>query len=157
MKLNKSVLHIQRQQLDHQLSSGLSLKSVHRPRRGWIKAVREALGMSSQQLAEYLKTDKAAVLRLEDREVKGTATLESLDRAAKAMGCKLVYAIVPEEGSLEKLVDQKARKAALQILDPVTHSMSLEEQEVDERISKSQLNSLAKELKEKLDPSLWRK
>ncbi|MFL5814129.1 MAG: mobile mystery protein A [Bdellovibrionia bacterium] len=156
MKLNKSVLHTQRQQLDRQLSSGLSLKKVHRPRRGWIKAIREALGMSSQQLAEYLNTDKAAVLRLEDREVKGTVTLESLDRAARAMGCKLVYAIVPEE-SLEELVDQKARKAALKILGPVSHSMSLEAQEVDEHISNSQLDSLAKELKAKLDPALWKK
>jgi predicted DNA-binding mobile mystery protein A len=156
MKLNKSTLHAQRQHLDRQISNYSSLKNTPRPRRGWIKAVREALGMSSQQLADYLGTNTAAVLRLEDREVKGTVTLETLDRAAKAMGCKLVYAIVPEE-SLESLVDQKAREAALRILLPVSHSMSLEKQDVDKKISKDQLDSLVKDLKEKLDPSLWKK
>jgi hypothetical protein len=72
------------------------------------------------------------------------------------MGCRLVYAIVPEE-SLEKIVDQKAKAAAARLMKSVDHSMRLEKQGVNSSAAIQQLETLASELKARLDPSLWEK
>ncbi|MBU6155276.1 MAG: mobile mystery protein A [Bdellovibrionales bacterium] len=156
MKLNKKSLHLQRRQLDEKLKAWIPVSRTPRPRLGWLKAVREALGLSTRQLATFLGTDNAGVLRLEKRECQGKASLESLDRAAKAMGCKIVYAVVPDE-SLEGIVDQKAKEAARSILRSVSHSMRLEKQEVSPEALENQIQELASELKARLDPALWEK
>ncbi|MGZ3688576.1 MAG: mobile mystery protein A, partial [Bdellovibrionota bacterium] len=133
-----------------------SASRAPRPRHGWLKAVRESLGMTSRQLAEALGSDNAAVLRMEKREILGKVTLETLSRAAQAMNCKLVYAIVPEE-SLERVVDDRAREAAGELLKPVSHSMKLEDQSVTWKASEAHLEELAQELKTRLDSALWTK
>lgn len=156
MKLNKRSLHQQRKQLDERLKDWLSVGQVPRPRSGWLRAVRESLGMTSRQLAYLLSTDNAAVLRMEKREIEKKVTLEALEKAAQAMGCKLVYAIVPSQ-SLETIVDQKAHEAAAKMLRSVSHSMKLEKQELTADANRAQLKDLAQELKTKLDPVLWEK
>lgn len=156
MKLNKRSLHQQRKQLDERLKDWLSVGQVPRPRSGWLRAVRESLGMTSRQLASLLSTDNAAVLRMEKREIEKKVTLEALEKAAQAMGCKLVYAIVPSQ-SLETIVDQKAHEAAAKMLRSVSHSMKLEKQELTADANRAQLKDLAQELKTKLDPVLWEK
>ncbi len=156
MKLNKNTLHQQRHQLDEKLKNWRTISRVPRPRLGWLKAVRESLGMTTRQLATFLGTDNAAVIRLEKRETEGKVTLETLNRAAQAMGCRLIYAIVPDE-TLETIVDDKARDAARAILRSVSHTMKLEQQEVGDQATQRQLLELARELKAKLDPSLWEK
>lgn len=156
MKLNKRSLHQQRKQLDEKLKDWLSLEQIPRPRSGWLKAIRESLGMTSRQLASLLSTDNAAVLRMEQREVDKKVTLEALEKAAQAMGCRLVYALVPYQ-SLENIVDQKACEAAAKMLRSVSHSMKLEKQGLTAEANNAQLKDLAQELKTKLDPLLWEK
>ena len=82
-------------------------------------------------------------------------TLELLNRAAKAMGCQVIYAIVPndENESLEAIVDRRAKYAAKDLLQRVEHSMRLEEQGSSD--SKAELEKLAQKLKEKMDPRIW--
>lgn len=156
MKLNKNTLHQQRRQLDEKLKDWQSIRQIPRPRLGWLKAVRESLGMTTRQLAALLGTNNAAVIRLEKRESEGKVTLEALNRAAQAMGCRLVYAVVPDE-TLEAIVDHKALDAARALLRSVSHTMKLEKQEVGTQASQAQLAELAQELKSKLDPTLWEK
>src|SRR6266567_3571094 len=67
------------------------------PVRGWIKAIREALGMSSAQLAKRLKIKQPTVTAMEQSELKGTIQLATLRRIAAAMNCTLVYALVPND------------------------------------------------------------
>src|SRR5271156_123446 len=81
------------------------------PVRGWIKAIREALGMSSAQLAKRLKIKQPTVAAMEQSELKGTIQLATLRRIAEAMNCTLVYALVPND-SLETIVREQARKVA---------------------------------------------
>src|SRR5208282_6816206 len=97
------------------------------PVRGWIKAIREALGMSSAQLAKRLKIKQPTVAAMEQSEMKGTIQLATLRRVAEAMNCTLVYALVPND-SLETIVREQARKAARRQLQAVEHSMLLEDQ-----------------------------
>jgi predicted DNA-binding mobile mystery protein A len=156
MKLNKTSLHQQRHQLDERLQGWNSISLIPLPRSGWLKAIRESLGMTSRQLAALLGTTNASVIRMEKREKDGKVTLESLNRAAHAMGCKVVYAIVPNE-SLESIVDEKARNAARTLMSSVSHTMKLEKQEVGSKAAQAQLDELAQTLKRKLDPALWEK
>ena len=159
MKLRKKPLHQQRKHLDDLIKALAQAGTVARPRLGWLKAIRESLGLSSRQLATLLGTNNAAVLRLEERETKGTATMEAIERAAKAMGCRLTYGVIPIDAAdtLEKIVDKKAHAAAARILKPVAHSMKLEKQGVGGSAEVAQMETLAQELKARLDPALWEK
>jgi predicted DNA-binding mobile mystery protein A len=157
MKLKRNILHLQRHQLDELFQNLKSLPPTPRPRLGWLKAIRESLGITARQLAALLGTDSSAVLGLEERELKGTVTLESIERAARAMGCQLVYSIVPMTESLEQIVDQKAHAAASRLLKSVAHSMHLEKQDVSKTSTAQQIETLAQELKASLDPVLWEK
>jgi predicted DNA-binding mobile mystery protein A len=126
------------------------------PRGGWVKSIRESLGMSAEQLGNRLGgISKQAVLNLERNEVRRSASLLSLERAAAALGCRLVYAIVPET-SLEALLDSQASLAAHRSLDRTRHSMALEAQEPPAGTNERQRQELADELKARLDPALWK-
>ncbi|MBK8201301.1 MAG: helix-turn-helix domain-containing protein [Bdellovibrionales bacterium] len=96
MKTNKKALGTQRRIMDRKLQSWLPLRIEKQPPAGWLKAIRGALGISSRQLAQIVGVDMSAIIRLEEREPEGKVTVEMLNRAAQAMDCKVVYAIVPE-------------------------------------------------------------
>lgn len=155
MKSSKKALGTQRRLMDKKVQAWLGLRSEKRPPMGWLKAVRGALGISSRQLAQIVGTDSSAITRMEEREQDGKVTLELLDRAARAMGCKLIYAIVPNDDSesLDAIVDARARKAARELLNKVEHSMRLEDQGTPK--FDAQLEALAQSLKEKMDPRIW--
>ena len=98
-----------------------------RPPKGWVRAVREALGMSGTQLARRLNVDPSTVSAMEKGEVQDTVTLGTLRRAAEAMNCRLVYAIVPHS-SLEQTVRDRAATVADVRLGRLGHTMALENQ-----------------------------
>ena len=110
--------------------------------------------MSSADLASRLGTTRQAVAQLEKSEAEGSIRLESLRRAAEALECTLVYGLVPN-GSLEEIVDRRAREVALEEADRVRHTMLLEDQLVDEASdSKRLVDELTDELKN--SRRLWR-
>src|SRR5258708_3266885 len=97
------------------------------PVRGWIKAIREALGMSTAQLAKRLRIKQPSVIALEKSEAKGTIELATLRRVAEALDCTLVYALVPKK-PLESVVRGRARSLVRRRLEAVGHSMLLGKQ-----------------------------
>ncbi|HWK96663.1 MAG TPA: mobile mystery protein A [Pseudolabrys sp.] len=97
------------------------------PERGWVRAIRDALGMSGAQLAERLGIRPQSVEALEKSEAAGTIQLSTLRRAAEALDCTLVYALVPKT-SLEDAVQRRARNIALRDIARVGHTMKLEAQ-----------------------------
>jgi len=159
MKVAKHAALTQRKILDSRLNSLKSFADLSRPRSGWLKAIRGALGMTSRQLGTRVGTTHQVIVRQEERETRGTMTLETLERTARAMGCRLVYAIIPESqyGSLEAIVDHRARVLARDLAKDVAHSMKIESQGVDIADTEAQIECLAQELKSKLDPRLWAK
>ncbi len=120
---------LQMQQLNSKMRSFKSLHQVAPPPTGWLKAVRTALGMSLQQLSNRLSMTKQSVREMELREKDGSITIKSLREAAKALDMQLVYGFVPVDGSLEALIDRKARELATQIVLRTSNSMKLEDQE----------------------------
>jgi predicted DNA-binding mobile mystery protein A len=156
MRLNRNRVRRQRAHLDAKLASaGVdSLGRIVSPRLGWLKAVRESLGMSAEQLATRLGVTKQSVLSLERNETRGTASLKSLDRAASALGCRLAYALIPDQ-SIEAMVDARALAVARQKLERVGHTMALEAQAPPSDLHELEVRELARELKEKLSADLW--
>ena len=129
---------LQRLQLADALGEFSSSRTSLPPGGGWARAIREALGMTQGQLAQRLGITRQSLQDLERAEANRRITLNSLDRLAKAIDCRLVYALVPEKGSLEDMRARRAQALADATLKPAEHSMKLEAQGVTARVSKRQ-------------------
>jgi predicted DNA-binding mobile mystery protein A len=140
-----------RSQLDKRYSDIRPIERFAPPVRGWIKAVRESLGMTTGQLARRLSISQPSVSELERSELKGTIALASLRRIAEALDCKLVYALVPNK-PLETMVRDQARKVAHRRLAAVDHTMLLERQQVAPQEIDSRLDDVARDIKPR---DLW--
>lgn len=120
---------LQRKQLDEKLQVFSVLQNINMPIGGWVKAIRTTLGMSLEQLGHKLGITKQSVQSLEKREKEGNITINSLKEAAQAMDMQFVYALIPKDGSLEKLIERKAEILAKEIVMRTTQTMALEDQE----------------------------
>jgi predicted DNA-binding mobile mystery protein A len=116
-----------RQRLDERLSTLKPDDRFHPPPKGWIRAIRDAIGMSGVQMASRLGVRPQTVEAIEKSEAADSIQLNTLRRAAEALDCTLVYALVPRT-SLEDAVEQRARKIAFRDLRRVAHTMKLEAQ-----------------------------
>lgn len=105
------------------------LKQLDRPSRGWIKALREGLGMTSAQFARRMGVSQPRVAELEKAEADRNVTLNSLARAAEALDCRLVYVLVPNRPLSERL-EERADQVAEEQLAAVEQTMKLEKQSV---------------------------
>ena len=143
--------------MENKIQPWQKLKDNRRPPNGWLKAIRGALGINTRQLADRLGVQHSSILRLEKREVQGKATIESLAKAAKAMNCQFIYAIVPKSGfnSLNEIIDQQANTLASYLVKRVRHSMRLESQDISDKEMNKQISQLAIELKAKMNGRLW--
>ena len=121
---------LQLQQLDSKTLKFAPLAEVAMPPTGWIKAIRTALGMSMQQLASRLNITKQGVMDIERREKDGSITIKSLRNIAQAMDMRLVYGFVPNDGSLEALIEKRANELATRIVMRTAATMKLEDQSV---------------------------
>lgn len=138
-----------RSHLDQRMKQFGQVRRFTPPARGWIKAVREALGMTTAQLAKRLKVKQPTVVRLEQSEAKGTIELATLRRVAGALDCTLVYALAPNR-PLEKMVRDQARLFARRRRAPVEHSMLLEDQMVRGRDSEKRIDEIVRETNPRL-------
>jgi predicted DNA-binding mobile mystery protein A len=113
-------------QLDKTLIPWRSLPPS-RPSGGWLRALRQALGMTTRQVAKSVGVTQAAVVDAERTEAKGNITLATLQRYAVALGCELSYALVPKR-PLQEMVEERADRIARDQVSRVSHSMALEDQ-----------------------------
>lgn len=134
-------------QLDSALASAKALRFRPTPPEGWVRTIREALGMSLRQLASRAGLSKTSVAAVEKNEAKGSVQLDSLVRLADAMDCDLVYAIVPRD-SLEGVVQAQATRAAERMVGSVADSMSLEDQATSEAERHQLVRELARRLRQ---------
>lgn len=141
-----------RQRLDERLSPLKPEDRFAPPPKGWIRAIRDAVGMTGAQLASRLGTRQQSVEALEKSEAAGSIQLSTLRRAAEAMDCTLVYALVPKT-SLEDMVRQRARKLALRDLRRVAHTMKLEAQETGDADLEARIEAYIRDVLK--DRDLW--
>jgi predicted DNA-binding mobile mystery protein A len=121
------------------------------PPKGWIRAIRDALGMSGVQLAKRLKVSPQTVEAMEKSEAAGTIQLNTLKRAAEALDCTLVYVLIPKT-SLENTVRNRARQIATAALARVSHTMKLEDQDTGDEDLEARIEDYIRHIK---DRDLW--
>lgn len=151
MKKNK----LQIEQLAVKLMPYSSTDNVIRPTIGWVKTIRTSLGMSLEQLGHKLGITKQSAQNIEKREAEGSITIKALEETAKALEMKLVYGFAPLDGSIEKLIEKKAKKLAFEIVMRTSGSMKLEDQEnTPERIQKA-ISERTKEIMDEIPKKIW--
>lgn len=144
-----------RRQLDKRFSQLPGADALVRPPRGWIKAIREALGMTTKQLAQRLGVVQSRVVAIEKAETSGSITLDSLERAAQALDCRLAYMLVPRR-PLQDLVEQRAKALAKNRLATTGHSMKLEAQGVDALDEQALLKALTDKIIAQGGSAIWK-
>ena len=115
--------------LDKKTSDLKSAKNIVLQSSGWIKTVREAIGMTVSQLAARLGVTQPRITKMESNE--DNLKLSTMKKAAEAMNCEFVYYFKPRT-TFQNLVDEQAQKKAVEVLKTVNVNMALENQEIAE-------------------------
>jgi predicted DNA-binding mobile mystery protein A len=141
----KPEANIARRHLDKRFQEMDVLHQLARPPKGWMRAIREALGLTLEQFGRRMGVSKQRAIKLEQDEVKANITLASLERAAQALGCRLVYAFVPEK-SLQETIEAQARLKAEALIQQAGHTMRLEDQAVTREEAEAQRQKLVQDM-----------
>jgi predicted DNA-binding mobile mystery protein A len=124
--MNNKFRQLRLSQLDRSLRDMRALPP--RPTSGWIASAREALGITLGEVGKRIGSSRQAVQQLEKAEATDRITLGALRRAAEAMGCELLYALVPKSGTFAELAERSVRDRAARDVKSVMHTMMLEDQ-----------------------------
>ena len=149
---NKS---LQLQQLNSKMLSFTEVQKITPPSIGWIKAVRNAIGMSLLQLGNRLSITKQSVQDMERREKDGSITIKSLREVASALDMNLIYGFVPKDGSLDALIERKAKILATQIVLRTNNSMKLEDQENSKQRIEKAIQERTTAIINEMPKTLW--
>lgn len=142
-----------RKQLDEKLKV---LKSFvgFLPQQGWVKTIREVLGMSASQLGKKVGIDQSRISRLENAEKAGNLKLSSLQKIAKGLNMKFIYGFVPEN-TLESMVRDQAKRVALKRFKILDNTMRLEQQALSENEKQKALNDMIEKILIDNPKELW--
>lgn len=130
-------------------------KDLYVPKSGWIATVRKALGMSGAELGRRIDLKRGRISQVEKAESDGGVTLKTMEKMAEGLGCRFVYAIVPEDGSLEDVIKAQARKKAKQTVERAATHMALEQQSLGYEKNLTEIERLADELARTQPPGFW--
>ncbi|MEZ5346486.1 MAG: mobile mystery protein A [Pyrinomonadaceae bacterium] len=141
--------------MDQKLEAFSAADKIQVPQKGWINHIRSTLNMTLKQLGKRLNMTEQGAKQIEEREVTGAITVKSLKEVSKAIDMRFVYGFVPINGSVEKLVEIRARELARRIVLRTNQNMRLENQgNSEERINQA-INELANEIKSEMRRTLW--
>ena len=142
------------EQLDATLARLACMRDVQRPAKGWLRAIREALGMSGRQFARRLGVSAPWITALEKKELTGSVTINTMRQAAESLDCVFVYVVIPRE-SLEAIVRKRAEVLAEKRLARVSHSMLLEAQQLSDTEQQKALKAEVEALIRDMPKELW--
>lgn len=148
-----SLRKMRAKQIETQLKG---LSKLSRPEIGWVKTIRETLGMNTRQLGKRCNVSSERIIRIESDEIEGRTTLATLEKIAQAMNCRLVYAIVPNNGMIE-FIEKTAEDKAKTQLQQTSHHMALEDQKISIELMKEQIHFLKEELLKNNIKHIWDK
>ncbi len=152
--MNAKQLKLAREQLDATLKQLSPLRTLTSPAKGWVRAIRDALGMTGKQLAERLNVNQQRVARIERDEKLRKVTIETLKKVAEALDCVFVYGLVPTE-SLEQTVRKQAKAVAEKQMKRSNQTMMLEKQELSNKEKQKAFKSLVEDITSSMPRSLW--
>jgi predicted DNA-binding mobile mystery protein A len=148
-----SLRKMRAKQIENQLKG---FSKLSRPESGWVKTIRETLGMNTRQLGKRCNVSSERIIRIESDEMEGRTTLATLEKIAQAMNCRLVYAIVPNDGMIE-FIEKAAEDKAKTQLQQTSHHMALEDQKISIESMKEQIHFLKEELLKNNIKHIWDK
>jgi predicted DNA-binding mobile mystery protein A len=148
-----SLRKIKAKQIETEVSG---LSKLSRPQIGWVKTIREALGMNARQLGSRCNVSSERITRIESDEPEGRTTLATLEKMAKAMNCKLVYGFVPNSGMIE-FIEKIAENKAMAQLMHTSHHMALEDQKTSMESIRDQVEILKGEILKSNIKHIWDK
>ena len=154
--MGSKTARLRRNQLDRFYGEHKSVLLGKTPKSGWVKEIRQALGMTMQDLGARLGVIKQRIERIEKDEISGKLTLLTLHETAEALNCELVYFFVPKGEGLQKSLEEQARRAARDIVRSTEHTMQLEAQDTSRQSQQQLLENIAQELLNKEDRRIWR-
>lgn len=143
------------EQVQASVAAYSDLASRRPPPRGWLKAIRESLGLTERQQAGRLGITGSTLHKSELAEAEERITLGQLRKLADGLDCELVYALVPRK-PLTQVVEDRARSIALQEVSGVAHTMSLEDQRPATGRLRKQVDQRTAELLRGRWSDLWR-
>jgi len=141
-------------QVEQALTPLLPLSNSTPPPGGWIRSIRQALGMTTRQLARRLNLSQPSVSDSEMLEAKGRISLAQLEKMANALNCRLVYALVPKD-PLTSMVEMQAELIATREVTRIAHSMALEDQAASDPATRAQIDTTRRKLLEGKWSRLW--
>ena len=144
------------QQIDAALRADRLAALPERPIGGWLRAIRQALGISSAGVATRLGITASGLRKLEQAEASDSITMATLRRAAGALDCELRYVLVPRQ-PLREMRRQQALARARSWLERSSRTMALEDQSVEAPSVRDdeRLQAMAEELLRTGGTRLW--
>ena len=153
-----SILEVARKQLQSAIDqNGAHAHKLFQPRlnsEGWIKLMRQALGMSGAQLARKMGVTRALVSNTEKAETEGRVTINKMQDFAHARDCEFVYCMIPRE-KIQTSLKQRAMQKAQSIVDRTNKHMGLEGQALSNEQVKLETERLASEILKNELSDLW--
>ena len=150
--MNRNILI--REQLEVSLQRLAPLHGINPPTKGWVRAIRDALGMTARQLAGRLGVSQQSVARIEKDELSGSVTVKTLRHVAESLDCVFVCGFVPRS-SLETTLRKQAELIASRRLAQASQTMTLEDQGLNAGENKKVLTGMVDEMVEQLPSELW--
>ncbi len=136
-------------------SANSPAKTLAIPSEGWLATLRNALGISGAQLGRMMGRTRATISAAEKSEREGGITLQNLSAMAEAMNCKLVYALVPNDGSVSELLEAQALWKAETLVTKASTHMALEKQALQSEERARQVELLAEEMLRERTSDIW--
>ena len=152
--MNAKHRKLARQQLDTTLKRYKPIAELAPPLKGWVRAIRDALGMTGTQLAERLNVNQQRIARIEQDERLGNVTINTMRNVAQAMDCVFVYGLVPKD-TLEQTVRNRAQSVAKKRMARSDQTMRLEKQELSDKEKQKAFKSLVEDITSSMPKSLW--
>lgn len=152
--MKKLFTQIAREQYRQVIDSAVNILSIRQPKEGWIKTVRMALGMSGAQLGKRLGNNRSITAYLERSELEGRITLHKMQDVAEALGCRFVYAIVPDS-SIDEVIEKQAHKKAQEIVANASVHMMLEDQALNNDLLQTETERLKQQLIAEMKRDFW--
>ncbi|TKB05908.1 mobile mystery protein A [Desulforhopalus sp. IMCC35007] len=149
-----STRHVVLQQLMKKVKSARNVIVPKSPKDGWIRTIRQALGMSGAQFAKKMGYTRNKISILERKEASGDITINQLKELAEGLDAELVYCVVSRKDP-EQFIDDQARKKATEIIQKTHQNMCLESQHISNEAQEEQIRFLANEIKREGGKSLW--
>ena len=82
--------------------------------KSWLRAARQAQNLKGVDMAKRMGVSPARISMMEGDELRGAVTIKMMQKAAQALDCEFVYAVIPKK-ALKADESEPAEKPRMRI------------------------------------------